>query len=222
MRGGKGMEDIFQAIFRTVVLYGVIILIFRLMGKREIGELSIIDIVVSIMMAELAVIAIERPEVPFVNALIPMFVLMIVQITTAYISLKSKRFRDLLEGEPVLIIKNGNIDEEAMRKQRYNFDDLMLQIRQKNIRDLADVEFAVLENSGKLSVITKEKEKDSLMVPLIMDGIIQKEHLKTIGKNEQWLKDNLRRLGYGDIKAISLCIWQNGKFFVDLKDEQKS
>lgn len=215
------MEDIFQTIFRTTVLYGVIILIFRMMGKREIGELSIIDIVVSIMMAELAVIAIEKPEIPFVHALIPMFVLMMVQILTAYISLKSKRFRNLVEGRPVLIIKNGKIDEEAMRKQRYTFDDLMLQLRQKNILDLADVEFALLENSGKLSVVTKEKNKDSLMVPLIMDGKVQKQHLQELGKTEQWLKERLRKLGYEKLEEISLCIWQNGKFFVDLKNKKK-
>lgn len=128
LEGVWNVEEIFRVIVKTMISYGIILFIFRIMGKREIGELSIIDIVVYLMMAELAVLAIEQPDTPFINAILPMFVLMGIQMITAFISLKSKKFRDLLEGEPVIIIKNGKIDEEEMKKQRYNFDDLFLQL----------------------------------------------------------------------------------------------
>lgn len=211
------MEEIFRVIVKTMISYGIILFIFRIMGKREIGELSIIDIVVYLMMAELAVLAIEQPDTPFINAILPMFVLMGIQMITAFISLKSKKFRDLLEGEPVIIIKNGKIDEEEMKKQRYNFDDLFLQLRQHGVRNIAEVDYAILENSGRLSVFIKEEENQGIAVPLIMDGFIQKKHLRMIGKNERWLLENLHKLGYKDIKNISLCSYDNGHFFVDLK-----
>lgn len=211
------MEEIFRVIVKTMISYGIILFIFRIMGKREIGELSIIDIVVYLMMAELAVLAIEQPDTPFINAILPMFVLMGIQMITAFISLKSKKFRDLLEGEPVIIIKNGKIDEEAMKKQRYNFDDLFLQLRQHGVRNIAEVDYAILENSGRLSVFIKEEENQGIAVPLVMDGFIQKKHLRMIGKNERWLLENLHKLGYKDIKNISLCSYDNGHFFVDLK-----
>lgn len=211
------MEEIFRVIIKTMISYGIILFIFRIMGKREIGELSIIDIVVYLMMAELAVLAIEQPDTPFINAILPMFVLMGIQMITAFISLKSKKFRDLLEGEPVIIIKNGKIDEEEMKKQRYNFDDLFLQLRQHGVRNIAEVDYAILENSGRLSVFIKEEENQGIAVPLVMDGFIQKKHLRMIGKNERWLLENLHKLGYKDIKNISLCSYDNGHFFVDLK-----
>ncbi len=211
------MEEIFRVIVKTMISYGIILFIFRIMGKREIGELSIIDIVVYLMMAELAVLAIEQPDTPFINAILPMFVLMGIQMITAFISLKSKKFRDLLEGEPVIIIKNGKIDEEEMKKQRYNFDDLFLQLRQHGVRNIAEVDYAILENSGRLSVFIKEEENQGIAVPLVMDGFIQKKHLRMIGKNERWLLENLHKLGYKDIKNISLCSYENGHFFVDLK-----
>lgn len=211
------MEEIFRVIVKTMISYGIILFIFRIMGKREIGELSIIDIVVYLMMAELAVLAIEQPDTPFINAILPMFVLMGIQMITAFISLKSKKFRDLLEGEPVIIIKNGKIDEEEMKKQRYNFDDLFLQLRQHGVRNIAEVDYAILENSGRLSVFIKEEENQGIAVPLVMDGFIQKKHLRMIGKNERWLLENLHKLGYKDIKNISLCSYDNGHFFVDLK-----
>lgn len=217
LEGVWNVEEIFRVIVKTMISYGIILFIFRIMGKREIGELSIIDIVVYLMMAELAVLAIEQPDTPFINAILPMFVLMGIQMITAFISLKSKKFRDLLEGEPVIIIKNGKIDEEEMKKQRYNFDDLFLQLRQHGVRNIAEVDYAILENSGRLSVFIKEEENQGIAVPLIMDGFIQKKHLRMIGKNERWLLENLHKLGYKDIKNISLCSYDNGHFFVDLK-----
>ncbi|WP_114745002.1 DUF421 domain-containing protein [Falsibacillus pallidus] len=205
--------------FRTIFLYAVILIIFRLMGKREIGELSILDLVVFIMIAEMAVMAIEKPSEDLMHTLLPMLVLLLVQITFAWISLKNKRFRDLVDGKPVILINKGKIDETMMKKQRYNFDDLMVQLRENDIRNIADVEFAILETSGKLSVFEKEEDSESTVtLPLILDGDIIHENLNTIGKNPFWLKKELKERGYIQTKDISFCSWQNGEFYIDLKD----
>ena len=209
---------------RTIVLYFLIVLIFRLMGKREIGELSIFDLVVSLMIAEMAVTAIEKHDDPFLHTIFPMILLMIIQITSAYLSLKNQKIRHLLDGKPTILINRGKIDEHAMRKQRYNFDDLMVQLREKDITSVADVEFAILESSGSLSIIQKkkdQKQQPGLQFPLIIDGRIQEENLEAIHKNNLWLRQQLRKLGYDDIKQISLCTFGKGIFFIDLKDERK-
>jgi uncharacterized membrane protein YcaP (DUF421 family) len=201
------------------------LVIFRLMGKREIGELSILDLVVFIMIGEMAVISIENTKDPLTHTLVPMVLLMIIQITLAIVSLKSKKFRNLVDGQPSIIINRGKIDESAMRKQRYNFDDLMSQLREKDIRSIADVEFAILESSGRLSVIEKLKDpkkpqkNGDITIPLIMDGAIEEENLKRINKTNLWLRQELKKKGYRDLKKISFCSFENGKFFIDLEDE---
>ncbi|KAB7667305.1 DUF421 domain-containing protein [Bacillus sp. B1-b2] len=212
------MEQFFILLFRTVVIYFLIVLIFRLMGKREIGELSILDLVVFIMIAEIGVVAIEDYKTAFLPTLFPMFILLSIQILLAFLSLKSKKVRDFIEGEPTIIINNGKIDEVAMKKQRYNFDDLLVQLREKDIRNVADVEFAILETSGKLSVFEKEKGSSSITIPLIMDGIVQESNLVTIGKTNLWLRQNLKERGYENIKDISFCSYQDGDFYIDLQN----
>ncbi|MBP1914897.1 DUF421 domain-containing protein [Lederbergia galactosidilytica] len=214
------MENFFVIIARVVILYTLLLVIFRLMGKREIGELSVLDLVVFIMMGEMAVIAIEQHEDPLAHTIIPMITLMLIQLALAVISLKSRKFRRLMDGKPSLIIKNGKIDEKEMKKLRYNFDDLLMQLRQKDISNIADVEFAILETSGNISVIKKDKKSKtgSYTLPLILNGEIQEEHLEEIGKNESWIKKELEQRGHQDIAQISFCSYQDGKFFIDYDD----
>ena len=212
------MNEVLLILARTLFLYALIILIFRAMGKREIGELSILDLVVYIMIAELAVTAIEDPKRIFVHTVIPMLFLMVIQISLALVFLKSKKFRDLVEGKPVVIINHGKIDEKIMKQQRYNFDDLLLQLREKNIRNIANVEFAILETSGKLSVFEKDHTSSGITIPLIIDGVIQEKNLERIEKSKQWLVSQLSKRGLKEYDSISFCSFQDGKFFIDFKD----
>jgi uncharacterized membrane protein YcaP (DUF421 family) len=220
--GVTRMENILLICIRTVIMYVLILLIFRLMGKREIGELSILDLVVFIMIAEMAVVAIEDTESSLWDTILPMVLLMVIQILMAIISLKSQKFREIVDGKPTVVINKGKIDEAAMRKQRYNFNDLLLQLREKEIKNVADVEFAILEPSGKLSVIKKENSMNhnqpTLALPLVLDGIIQEDHLAEMNKTNLWLRQQLKKRGYPDIKKISYCSYENGYFFVDVKD----
>lgn len=222
LNGEEYMEHYGTIVFRTVFLYILILLILRIMGKKELGQLSVIDFVVSIMMAELAVLSIEKPNSPILSNILPMLLLMIIQIVLAFAALKSKKFRDLVDGKPTIIINKGKIDEEAMRRHRYNLDDLLMQLRGKDIRNITDVEFAILETTGELSVLKKEKKKKGHMtIPLILDGIIQEPNLIKINQTNFWLRQQLRKRGYHDIQKISFCSFENGQFFIDLIDEKK-
>lgn len=226
MDEGCGIEvDILTIIFRTTVIYLVILILFRMMGKREVGELSILDLVVSIMIGDIAVLSFEDLDRPFFRQIIPMFVLAFIQIILAFISLKSIRFRNIVDGTPQIIINQGKIDEKAMRKQRYTFDDLLTQLREQGINDLNEVQFAILESTGKLSIIKNTKGKRSKTketpYPLIIDGEIQERNLDRIGKNHFWLRHQLKKLGETKIKEISICGYIDGQFYIDKNETKK-
>ncbi|MDQ0061311.1 DUF421 domain-containing protein [Paenibacillus harenae] len=148
--------EFWSLLVRTVIIYFVVFLIMRFMGKREIGKLSVLDLVISVMIAEIAVIVIEDVERPMWDGILPMVVLMLIQLASAIVSMKSRRLRLLLDGKPNVIIEKGKINKDTMRKQRYNLDDLLLQLRENKISSVADVEFAILETTGKLSVIPRD------------------------------------------------------------------
>jgi uncharacterized membrane protein YcaP (DUF421 family) len=210
-------------ILRTAIIYLVIWFLFRMMGKREVGELSVLDLVVSIMIGDIAVLSFEDLEKPFIRQTIPMFVLAFLQITLAFASLKSVKLRNFMDGKPQIIINQGKIDEKAMRRQRYNFDDLLTQLREQGIIDINEVQFAILETSGKLSVIKKSDEEGSesqVPFPLIVDGEVQEKNLEKIEKNHVWLLNQLKEHGETNVKEISICGYIDGQFYID-KNEMK-
>jgi uncharacterized membrane protein YcaP (DUF421 family) len=169
-------------------------------------------------------LAIEEPGTPLLNSVLPMGILLLIQIGLAFLSLSHSKIRKVLDGKLSIIIKKGKIDERAMREQRYNFDDLLTQLRLKDISNIADVEYAILETSGQLSVIKKDpnkKQPASYTQPFIVDGVIQKENLQLAQKGEQWLRKNLKSKGYDSIDDISFCSYQDGEFYIDKMDEKE-
>ncbi|MCJ8011709.1 DUF421 domain-containing protein [Paenibacillus sp. KQZ6P-2] len=144
-------------VFRTVLMYFAILLTLRIMGKREIGKLSIFDLVISVMIAEIGVFVLEDVKRPILDGILPMATLVIIQVSIAYISLKSRKVRLLFDGQPSILVSKGKLQRSEMKKQRYNLDDLLLHLRGQNIHNIADVEFAILENSGHLTVIPKSQ-----------------------------------------------------------------
>ncbi len=183
--------DILIVLYRTILFYFVIAIVYRFMGKREVGELSIMDLIVSILIAELAAMAIDKYKSNVFISLVPICALVIIQIITAKISLKSPDVREKIEGEPSIIINRGKVNFEEMLNQRYNLDDLLTQLREKSIKSLEEVDYAILETSGKLSVFLKDKDH-SYPLPVILDGKVDKETLVQIGKDEEWLNKRLK------------------------------
>ncbi|MDQ0192727.1 DUF421 domain-containing protein [Paenibacillus wynnii] len=148
-------------IFLTMLMYFFIFLSMRIMGKREIGKLSVFDLTISIMIAEIAVFVIEDIQRPIYDGVVPMATLVFIQVLIARLSLKSRSLRLFVDGKPSVIISDGKLHRKEMRKQRYNMDDLLLQLRGHNINSPADVEFAILETSGQLTVIEKYRSESS-------------------------------------------------------------
>lgn len=206
---------------RVVFLYLIILVVLRVMGKKELGQLSMIDFVVSIMIAELAIMAIENPYIAMIHNIYPMVVLMVIQVILSFLTLKFKKFRDLVDGEPIMIIVDGKINEKAMKRNRYNFDDLLLQLRQNNVRYISEVEYAILETNGKLSVLTKEAGKKHMTLPLILDGEIQYKNLDRIKKNEEWLREQLLNSNLHSLSDISFCSWENENLYFDLFNDKE-
>ena len=214
--------ELFTVLFRTIFFYFFVLLAYRIMGKREIGQLGVIDLIVSILIAELVAISIEETENPIYLTIVPIAMLVILEVVFAFISIKSRRFRTIFDGKPSLIICNGKINYKEMIKQRYSLDDLLVSLRQKGIKDIDTVEYAFLEPNGKLSIFKYNlfKIKSSYPMALILDGFIQKGALKQIRKTESWLKEELasKNLVPND---ILYTFYKNKKIYIIKKTEVK-
>ncbi|WP_409341623.1 DUF421 domain-containing protein [Paenibacillus sp. MBLB4367] len=223
--------EVWSLFFRTLLTYFIVFMVMRLMGKREIGKLSVFDLVIFIMIAEIAVFVIEDVHKPLTYGIVPILTLMLTQIGLAILALRSQWIRSMFDGKPSFLIKNGQLDRDEMKRQRYNLDDLMQQLRQNRVVNVADVEFAILEPSGKLTVLEKKGKAEEarsefqdtmrlegLPLPLIMDGKVQDESLSKLGQTRFWLKNQLQTKGVNDFKEVFFCsIDHRGKLFVDKK-----
>lgn len=177
-------------VFKTTVLYFYIIICYRVMGKKEVGKLSIIDLIVSVLIAELAAISIEEHEKSILVSVIPIAILVIIQLIFGYITLKSPKIRTLLDGNPTLLINKGKINFKEMGKLRYSLDDLVAQLREQQVKNIETVNYAILENNGKLSVFTDNNEYP---LPIIMDGVINQQALIDMNKNVNWVNNILKK-----------------------------
>ena len=207
--------ELFTVLFRTIFFYFFVLLAYRIMGKREIGQLGVIDLIVSILIAELVAISIEETESAIYLTIIPIAMLVILEVAFAYISIKSRKFRIIFDGKPSLIICNGKINYKEMVKQRYSLDDLLIGLRTQGIKDLEMVEYAFLEPNGELSVFKYNifKIKSSYPMPLILDGMLQKSSLKHIKKSEEWLIDALCEKNL-TIKDVFYAFYKQNKIYI--------
>ena len=208
---------------KTVFFYFFILISYRLMGKREIGQLGTTDLIVSILIAELVAISIENFNDTILNTIIPISVLVILEILLAFLSIKSKKVRYFLDGRPSLIINEGKINYKEMVKASYSIDDLLFQLRQNSIKSIEEIEYAFLETNGKLSIFPYNilKLKSSYPMALIIDGVIQKETLLIIKKDYNWLLDELRSQSLR-IDDVFYAFYKKHKVYVILnKDVNK-
>ena len=204
---------LFRIMFRTTFFYFFIIFAYKLMGKREVGELDIIDFVMSMLLSQIIAISIENYKEPFLYAFVPIGLLILLQIILSFISLKSFKFRKLFNGKESVVINKGILNIKEMIKQRYTLNDLLLQLRDSNIRTIEEVDYAILENNGKLSVFKKDdKDKDTFPLPLIVDGHIEDSNLKLINRDRAWLLDILIQKKY-DLDDIFYAFYKSKNVF---------
>lgn len=222
-------------VIRTLILFVAVLILLRVMGKRQIGEIQPYELVVIIMISELAAIPMENTGIPLLNGLIPIFVLVAAQVTLSYISLKSSKARGVICGRPSIVIEDAVINEDELRRLRYNINDLLEQLRTKDVFDISDVEFAILETSGQLSVILKSQRRpvqpedldieppfEGLPLTLIIDGRLIEENLVKANKTVGWLLDRLTQSGVKRIQDVLLAsLDSHGELYYQLKDKVK-
>ena len=212
------------ALLRTVILYFLIMTGLRLMGKRQIGELEPSELVLTMMISDLATVPMQDFGIPLLAGVIPILILLSLTLLMSQLSLLNLRFRALMCGTPAILIRNGKLQQAAMRKNRYTLDELLEQLRGQGYVSVDEVRWAVLENSGQLSILpwarqrppTAEElgltpEEDELPFILINDGRIVRRNLARSGRNEAWLQKELRRTGHSAGEIFLLTVDGSGK-----------
>ena len=206
-------------IIRTIFFYFVILVAYRLMGKREVGQLGVVDLIVSILIAELVALGIEKIHQNILMTLLPIIVLVIIEILMGLCLIKSRKFNKLFGGKPTILIDRGKIVFKNLINQRYAIDDLLLELRKQGIYSIEDVEYAFLEINGDLSVFKYKplKIKSNIPLPFIVEGTIQEDILKEINKSEVWV-NNLLKNNSLDLDNVFYAIYQNNHVYVIKKN----
>lgn len=218
---------------RTIILYVLVLAVMRLMGKREIGQLQPFELVISIMIADLASIPMSDVGVPIFNGIVPILSLLIMHLLISLGNLKSINFRKVICGKPTILIYRGKIDEQKLKKERYTINELQERLRGKDVFNIGDVEYAILETSGEINVILKPEKRnptledmnikpeyDGIAYDLVVDGVIQRENLTKIKKDYKWLESEVSKFGFEPEQALVVTIDASGKIFCQKKEEK--
>jgi uncharacterized membrane protein YcaP (DUF421 family) len=217
---------------RAAILYLLVVIIVRIMGKHQIGQLQPYELVITILISELAAVPMQDTDTPLINGVIPILTLLLIQITLSLLSLKSSTARRIICGGPSILVENGKIRQSELTKLRYSINDLLEQLRLKDIPNISDVEYAILETSGKLSVIPKSQKRpvnpedlkistayEGLPITLVIDGALQYNHLKKSRLTEDWLRQELAKFGLTHWNQILLAsLDSTGKLFIQPKE----
>ncbi len=216
---------------RTLILYILVVLALRLMGKRQIGQLQPSELVIAMMLSELAAIPVESVGTPLLTGVIPIFALIFAEMAFSYITLKNRKLRKLLSGSPTVLISKGQILEKEMKRLRFNIDDLMEELRSSGYPNILEVEYAIIESNGNLSVIPKSNKRpltpeDMGITPqyegipylLISDGTINKDAIQNAGVSIEWLISHLNEFDIHSIEDVFVAsVDSAGNFFVQKK-----
>lgn len=207
-------------VFRTLILYSSVIISLRIMGKRQLGELQPSELVVAIMISDLASVPMQDIDIPLLTGIVPVLTLIVAEVVMSYFSLKFKSVRKFVTGKPSIVIYNGQILEKELEKLRFNLNDLVSELRFNGQPDISNVEVAVVETSGKLSIIPKQDTTPTNGMPcmVISDGSFNKEELCRSGHSEVFIKNELQKRGIDSVKKVFIAmIDENDKIFVQEK-----
>lgn len=218
--------------FRTLILYALIVLALRVMGKRQVGQLEPSELVVTMMISDLATIPMGRVSIPLLHGVIPIVTLIVAEATVSYLNLKSRRLRKLVSGTPAVLIRDGKVNEKELERLRMNIDDLMEELRSGGNADITSIAYAIFETNGTISVILKADErtvcpKDLGQTPkykglpflFICDGKINDVALKAYQKDENWLKKELDKHKTKRVEDVFFAgVNESGDFFMQRKE----
>ena len=219
---------------RVVILYTLVLAIMRLMGKREIGQMQPFELVIAIMIADLASIPMADIGIPLYNGIIPILALLLLQLIISIVNLKSICLRKVFCGVPTILIYRGRIDERVLKKEKITVNELQERLRQNNIFNIGDVEYAILETSGQVTVIQKPEKRNTIPedfnikpdyegIPydLVTDGAVMNENLKAIGRDYNWLKKEVKKFGFKPEEALIVTYDGKGQIFCQKKERKK-
>ena len=217
---------------RSIILYIIVLIVMRLMGKREIGQLQPFELAISIMIADLATIPMTEIGIPIFNGIIPILGLLFMHLIISMSNLKSSKIREIICGKPRILIYRGKIDEKALKKERFTINELQEKLRGNGVVNLGDVEYAILETSGDVTVIQKSDKRTTIpadfnIMPeyegipydLIIDGKIMEKNLQALGKNYVWLDKQVKKFGIKPEEALIVTIDGKGQFFCQKKED---
>ena len=219
---------------RVSMIYILVLIVMRLMGKREIGQMQPFELVIAIMIADLASVPMSDTGIPIFNGIIPILALLLFQLIISIINLKSINLRKIICGKPKILIYRGKIDEKALKKEKITINELQERLREKGIFTIGDVEYAILETSGEISVIQKPEKRNAIpedfnIIPeyegipydLIIDGKIMHKNLKQIGKNEKWLEKEVQKFKIKPENALIVTLDGKGQMFCQKKETKE-
>ena len=218
--------------FRTIILYMIVLIVMRFMGKREIGQLQPFELAISIMIADLATIPMADTGIPITNGIIPILGLLVMHLLISLINLKSIKLRAVICGKPSILIYRGKINEKNLKKERFTINELEERLRGENIFNLGDVEYAILETSGQITVIPKPNKRgttpedfdimpeyEGISYDLVVDGIVMNDNLKILEKDYNWLVTQLEPYNIKPEEALVVTIDGKGNFFCQEKEK---
>ncbi len=216
---------------RVSIIYLVVLIVMRLMGKREISQMQPFELVIAIMIADLASVPMADTGIPIFNGIIPILALLLFQLIISLINLKSITLRKIICGKPRMLIYRGKIDDGALKKEKITINELQERLRQNNIFSIGDVEYAILETSGQISVIQKPEKRTTIpedfnILPdyegipydLIIDGKVMHENLQAIGRDERWLKREVEKFKIKPEEALIVTYDGKGQIFCQKKE----
>lgn len=218
--------------FRSILIYIFVLIVMRLMGKREIGQLQPFELAIAIMIADLASIPMTDPGIPISNGIISILGLLVMHLIISVINMKSIKAREIICGRPTILVYRGKIDEKALKKERFTINELEERLRGNNVINLGDVEYAILETSGQVTVIQKPEKRNTIpedfnIVPeyegipydLVVDGKIMDDNLKAIGKDKEWLKKQVKKFKMKPEDALVVTYDGKGQIFCQKKEK---
>lgn len=218
--------------FRAVILYIIVLIVMRFMGKREIGQLQPFELVISIMIADLASTPMSEIGIPITSGIIPILGLLVMHLIISVLNMKSIKAREILCGKPRILIYRGKIDENALIREKFTINELEERLRGKDVMNLADVEYAILETSGEISVILKPEKRgaipedfgitpeyEGMAYDLVIDGQVMYHNLKVLGRNYEWLKNELKKLNMKPEETLVATIDGGGSIFAQKKEK---
>lgn len=204
---------------RTIIIYILLSFSLRIMGKRQLGEMDVVELVSTLLISELASIPIDDPDIPLLNAIIPILLILSAEVILSTVKNKSEKLKESLEGKPTYIIYKGRLSQEALRENRISINELLSEMRSQGVGDISEVNYAILEQNGSLSLL--KKNADEIAHTLVIDGHIMVDDLKTLGYNERWLEKELGSMGTRVEKVFLMTVTDSGEINIILKEEKR-